>query len=143
MTGSASRLTYAMGVVWKSRLGPAAWSSKIWAYNIFLYDLSFFASFFLCTAESSLILGGGISKYCLECVHVCKVLKIRWPHYGSGSGSGSGSGIIVFEAQLGAQLEAQLGAQRTSKHVNTAQSEVKLAQYSSAQLSSKQVNAAQ
>ena len=46
-----------------------------------------------------------------------------------------GGGIIVFEAQL--------GAQRTSKHVNTAQSEVKLAQHSSAQLSSKQVNAIQ
>ena len=58
MSGSASRFTYAMGVVWKSRLGPAAWSSKIWAYNIFLYDLSFFASFFLCTAGPSLVIGG-------------------------------------------------------------------------------------
>ena len=37
--------------------------------------LSFFASFFLCAAERSLIPGGRISEYCLECVHVCKVLE--------------------------------------------------------------------
>ena len=43
-------------------------------------------------------MSGEVSEYCLECVHVCKVLKIRWPHFGAlwvmvdGSGSGSGSG---------------------------------------------------
>ena len=56
-----------------------------------------------------------------------------------------GSLVVVsqFSKLNRAQLEAQLGAQRTSKQVNTAQSEVKLAQCSSAQLSSKQVNTAQ
>ena len=24
-----------------------------------------------------------VSELCLECVHVCKVLKIRWPHFGA------------------------------------------------------------
>ena len=45
MTGSANRFTYAVGVVWRFKLGPAAWSS---VNIIYLYELSFFASF---TAE--------------------------------------------------------------------------------------------
>ena len=60
MTGSASRFTYAMGVVCTFRLGPAAWSS---VNIIYLYELSFFASFFLSLRIYRLFWAGGFLNY--------------------------------------------------------------------------------
>ena len=54
MTGSASRFTYKLGVVYVTRpSGPGASGNMI-----LLYYISFFASFFLCTADRSLVAGG-------------------------------------------------------------------------------------